>query len=130
MTLDKKTSYVPVFLLCVFISGGVAWGQEATGNETGASILSTLDRGHPRLMLTDKGLRGLKAQHATDDVLRRYVSQVLAKADGYCDAPMLRHDLRGPRLLHVSRACVDRIYALGLAWRWPVRRRRNRRVQV
>lgn len=83
-----------------------------------ADFLAGLKAGHPRLILTDDRLAELKKLARTDAVLKRYVEQALAEADGCLDAKPLERKLVGPRLLSVSRECVRRVYALGLAWRW------------
>lgn len=80
--------------------------------------LATLDRAHPRLALKDADLQRLKTLAATDPVLQKYVAQVIAKADSFLDAKPLEHKLIGPRLLSVSRACLNRVRTLALAWRW------------
>jgi len=83
-----------------------------------STVLKTLDKGHPRLMLKDKDLESLKKQYAKDKVLQKCVRDVLRQADVYLNRPVLRYKKIGPRLLSVSRACVHRIYHLGLAYRW------------
>lgn len=80
-----------------------------------ADVLSTLDKNHPRLMLKDKDLQQLKEQYAADKTLQKCLRDVLDEADGYINARMLTYDKIGPRLLHVSRSCLHRIYALALA---------------
>ena len=83
-----------------------------------STVLETLDKGHPRLMLKDKDLESLKKQHPKDEVLQKCVRDVLRQADEYLDRPVLTYRKIGPRLLSVSRACLDRIYHLALAYRW------------
>jgi len=83
-----------------------------------SAVLETLYKPHPRLMLKEEDLKLLKQQYPKDKTLQRYVRDVIEKADAYLNAPMLTYDKIGPRLLHVSRECVNRTYALGLAWRW------------
>jgi len=83
-----------------------------------ATSLATLDTGHPRLFLEDAELNRLKETAKTDPVLRSYVDQVIKDADGFLDKPQLEHKLVGPRLLSVSRACLDRVQTLALAYRW------------
>lgn len=82
-----------------------------------ATVLDTL-REHPRLMLTDERLNQLRIDVESDETLMRYAVQVKAQADAALDKPPLKHELKGPRLLSVSRECVARIYPLALAWRW------------
>jgi len=83
-----------------------------------SAVLKTLDKSHPRLMLMDKDLELLKEQHAKDEVLQKCVRDVLEEADDCAGKSMLTYRKIGPRLLHVSRECLHRIYALGLAYRW------------
>ena len=83
-----------------------------------STVLKTLDKGHPRLMLEDKDLQALKEQYPKDEVLQKCIKDVLRQADVYLDRPVLTYRKIGPRLLSVSRACVSRIYHLGLAYRW------------
>ncbi|UCG57244.1 MAG: heparinase II/III family protein [Phycisphaerales bacterium] len=83
-----------------------------------SDVLSTLDRNHPRLMLKDKGLDDLKQHYQNDKVLQKCVEDVLKKAEAAFGKPRLTHRKIGPRLLHVSRDCLDRIYDLGIAYRW------------
>ncbi len=84
---------------------------------TAETVLKTLNKAHPRLILTDKRLAELKALMKRDDLLKKCYKDVLKQADEYCTKPPLKYKKIGPRLLSVSRACVSRIYTLGLAWR-------------
>ena len=99
---------------------GIAHAQEAAAPAVTepVEVLKTLRAEHPRLMLTAAQLDSLKASAKTDPVLADYVAQVIAQADKVLDEPPLEHKLVGPRLLSVSRACLHRIYALGVAYRW------------
>ena len=82
-----------------------------------ADSLGTLVREHPRLFLSEGRLGDLKVLISTDAPLARYAQDVKARADAYLEARPLEHKLVGPRLLSVSREAVQRVYALGLAWR-------------
>ena len=82
------------------------------------SLLSTLDRNHPRLMLKDKDLGLLRASYAEDKALQKCWQDVEKDADRYLDRPALVYKKVGPRLLSVSRDCLGRMYALALAYRW------------
>ncbi len=83
-----------------------------------SDILSTLDKGHPRLMLKDADLASLKASAANDPALQKCWRDVQAQADACLKKPPIVYRKIGPRLLSVSRDCLNRIYALGLACRW------------
>jgi hypothetical protein len=83
-----------------------------------ADLLKTLRDEHPRLLLTDRRLAELQELAEVDALLAKAVKDVLARADGFVQAETCRYELKGPRLLGVSRDAVDRSYCLGLAWRW------------
>ncbi|MCC6487651.1 MAG: heparinase, partial [Candidatus Hydrogenedentes bacterium] len=99
---------------------GAAYAQEAVAPvATGpVEVLKTLRAEHPRLMLTTAQLDSLKASAASDPVLADYVAQVIVQADTVLEEAPLEHKLVGPRLLSVSRDCLQRIYTLGVAYRW------------
>ncbi len=73
---------------------------------------------HPRLLLSNAELAELKARAGDDEALQRIASQIISEADETLNAPPLKHILKGPRLLTVSRNCLRRVYTLALAWRW------------
>ncbi len=85
---------------------------------TAQTALKTLNKAHPRLILTDKRLAELKELMKRDDLLKKCYKDVLKQADKDCTKKPLVHRIPdGIRLLSVSRECVSRVYALGLAWR-------------
>ncbi len=85
---------------------------------TAQTALKTLKKAHPRLILTDKRLAELKELMKRDRLLKKCYKDVIKQADEYCTKKPLAHNIPdGVRLLSVSRECVSRIYALGLAWR-------------
>jgi len=83
-----------------------------------SAVLKTLDKSHPRLMLKDKDLERLKELYAKDRILQKCLQDTLEQADACLKRRALTYRKIGPRLLHVSRDCLHRIYALGLAYRW------------
>ncbi|GIX06196.1 MAG: hypothetical protein KatS3mg115_0599 [Candidatus Poribacteria bacterium] len=104
------------FIISLLIGVPAASG-EVTVPEPEA-VLRTLRREHPRLMLHEEELQALKERHRTDADLQALIQEVLRRAERTLDDPPLEHRLVGPRLLSVSRECLRRVYALGLAWRW------------
>jgi len=91
--------------------------QDVVKVPTAAAVLKTLAPDHPRLMLKDAGLAALKKQIAGDAFLKSAVDALMQRADRYVKRPVVAYNKRGPRLLHVSRDCLSRMYTLGLAWR-------------
>jgi len=81
-------------------------------------VLKTLDRGHPRLFLKDPDLEALKRRAATDATLARYVRDMIRQADRYIGREPVKYRLIGPRLLSVSRECLNRVVTCALAYRW------------
>ncbi|MBT4138578.1 MAG: DUF4962 domain-containing protein [Candidatus Latescibacteria bacterium] len=103
-----------------FISFVKAFTQQNT--QTGApdpeTFLQSLDANHPRLILKDDRLAELKVIWETDPELKKIVSDALTEANRLMGKDPLVHKLVGPRLLSVSRDALDRIYHIGLAYRW------------
>jgi hypothetical protein len=83
-----------------------------------SAALSTLDLTHPRLLLKNDDLIRLKNKYRSDSRLQRYIQDILRQADAYCNAPALAYIKKGGHLVRSSGACLRRVYALGLAWRW------------
>jgi hypothetical protein len=81
------------------------------------TVLSTLTRSHPRLMLPKERLAELKEVMRRDPFLKKMADEIVAQADTFMKKPPLKYEKIGPRLLHVSRECLKRVYGLGLAWR-------------
>jgi len=104
----------PVLWLALMLPCGVAAKEKPM---SGREMLSTLNRPHPRLILTDAGLARLKRDIARDERLQTYWRRVRGRADAFIGTPPLAYRKRGPRLLTVSREMVKRAYYLGLAWR-------------
>jgi hypothetical protein len=80
-------------------------------------LLVTMEPAHPRLMLKDDALQALKKQAVQDETLQEFVSVVIQKADAQLDEAPFRYQ-ENKSILGISRACMHRIYDLGMAWRW------------
>ena len=106
--------------LCAYLHAATTTSPVTVPAE--ADVLVTLVKAHPRLVLTDARLAELKALAQTDPLLAKGFADVLREADSLMNKPVLVHHLDGPRLLAVSRECVRRMYAFGLAWRWTGKR--------
>jgi len=108
----------------VLVAGTLLRAAESPVNvPTAEKVLDTLVAARPRLVLTDRRLAELKKLAAADKLLAKSVADVIRQADGLARRPVLVHKLAGPRLLSVSRDCVRRMYAFGLAWRWTGKRK-------
>jgi len=83
-----------------------------------ASILSSLEAKHPRLMLKEVDLGRLRASCPEDPALQKIWRDVQKDANDCLARRDLVYRKVGPRLLSVSRDCLGRIYALALAYRW------------
>lgn len=81
-------------------------------------ILKTLQKQHPRLLLTDARLQELKTLSSTDTRLKKYADAVIAQADKDIFKAPIQHVLIGPRLLDKSRECLSRVYNTAFAYRW------------
>jgi hypothetical protein len=79
-------------------------------------ILKTLRPGHPRLFITPETLPALRRAVQADPVMRDLFSKLRASADRVLREKPVEHVLIGPRLLHQSRRCLDRVSSLALVY--------------
>ncbi len=69
--------------------------------------------------MTQERLADLKAQATTDKFLASFVNRVIAQADEIKRKGPLEYEITANlTMLGVSRDCVNRVYTLGMAWRW------------
>jgi len=115
MTGNRIFILASVALLCPFSAVSAA---EKAVSQPDEDVLGTLVKAHPRLMLTEKRMALIKRKVYSDEVLKRAMADVVNRADGILKKKPLEHKLTGPRLLSVSRDCLDRIYTLGVAYRF------------
>ena len=118
MTSVSKYVAIGIIFVCLFWCGCDQAVVEKQAPVKEASVLATLDRSHPRLMLKDDELKKLKELYKTDKALQKCVADVLKRADGYQKKAPPIYKKIGKRLLKVSRDTLRRTYALALAWRW------------
>lgn len=112
----KKINIVGIsYAVCCWLLSGTGSAQDLI--PTSGDVLSTLEKSHPRLILNEHDLAELKQNLKANELLQKCRNDVLAEADSYLDRPVLTYRKIGPRLLRVSRECLSRMYALGLAWR-------------
>ncbi len=80
--------------------------------------LEDLQTDRPRLSLTPHRAEELRSAIAAaeDAALLKCWADALARAERMCKSETLRRDLIQGRLLQTAHRCVDRMYALGLAW--------------
>lgn len=76
-----------------------------------------LAKNSPRLMLTPAIERDLKARLATDPLLQAYHRHLQAEAAEILELPLPEREMRGFRLLHVSRDVLRRLGTLSMVYR-------------
>jgi len=96
----------------------MGFSSEQTGGKADEDVLRTLVKSHPRLILTESRMTDIRRQLRSDHLLNKAMDDVVKRADGILKKSPLEYKLIGPRLLHVSRECLDRIYNLGVAYRF------------
>lgn len=79
------------------------------------SLLKTASPKHPRLYLPNDSRIPFDFAKTPSALLVR--NEVIRSADIFLNAEPLTHGLIGSRMLHVSRACLERISTLAMAWR-------------
>ena len=105
-------------LICLLLCGVLAGGEEAKAPaSSGPGMLKSLRAGHPRLVALEEDLKRVKGLIETNPVAKEYFAALKARAAKMVNEPLLQYELQGPRLLHISRRALDRIYTLGLVFR-------------
>ncbi len=81
------------------------------------AILSSLQVGHPRLIAKAEASVRVKKLVADHPQAKAIYAAIRRRADRYMKAPPAEYKLIGPRLLHVSREVIHRVYALATVYR-------------
>ena len=105
-----------VFLLVLLMSVG-SRTFAADRSVPAGHALGSLEKGHPRLMLHDAELLALKERARNDQQLQEFVATVIKRADDQMTKAPFKYR-ENKSILGISRACMARVYDLGLAWRW------------
>jgi len=80
-------------------------------------MLNTLRKEHPRLIVLNSDLPGIKKLININPDANSIYSKLKIEADQLMNEPPVEYKLVGPRLLGVSRRCVRRIYTLATMYR-------------
>ena len=88
--------------------------SSAAGAEARPEVLATLRAGHPRLFVTRESLERLRAGVGQDAGMKTLYEKLRKEADKTLREEPVRYELVGPRLLSVSRKCLDRVSTLAL----------------
>ena len=83
--MTVKTSLF--FLLSVILFIHHAPGQHSVIFPTPETVLSELHISHPRLMMNDSDLDRLKMLDKDNAIVRKYIQDIMEKADKYCRKP-------------------------------------------
>jgi len=81
------------------------------------AILATLRPGHPRLLLLPEDVERIRQAIERDATARSYHAAVRTSGERLLTQPVSERVLKGPRLLDVSRAVLERVYTLALLFR-------------
>jgi len=102
-------------LMCGSLVATFAAGQEIKEQEM--SVLKDLRPGHPRLIAVDEDWARIRKLTEEDTGARKIRDRLYERAVAVLDEPPVEHKLTGPRLLRVSRQCLDRVYTLAAVYR-------------
>jgi len=91
-----------------------AWS--AAGAASPRSVLRTLRRGHPRILLTPESLQALRQAVESDPARQAILGRLRGRADALRGARTVEYKIVGPRLLAQSRRCLERVETLGLTY--------------
>ena len=85
--------------------------------ETEVAILSKLKPTHPRLILTEDSLAGMKREAALDPLRAKLHHHIVAAAEATLTEAPIVHVLVGPRLLAQSRKALAHVTTCAMAYR-------------
>jgi len=102
---------------CLLLVAGVVAAAEAKAPAPAADVLKTLRQGHPRLIALEADLERVRELIKAEPMARDYHQALRLRATQILKEPLLRYELIGPRLLHVSRRALERIATLALLHR-------------
>jgi hypothetical protein len=80
-------------------------------------MLNNLRKEHPRLIVLESHVNRVKELIRTNPKAKSLYENLKGEADKILEQPPVEYKLVGPRLLHVSRRCVYRIYTLATLYR-------------
>ena len=85
---------------------------------------------HPRLLMSEQQLAAVKAKIQSQPALDGFYQALLRKADAIIKQEPVTRVKTGRRLLGVSRLCLDRVLALGMAYRLSDKRAYLKRAET
>jgi len=103
--------------LSLLVPVALTAAQPGASSRPAADVLATLRPGHPRLIILDADLARVRRLIESDAEVRQLRDRLRSAADDMLDDPPVVHRLIGPRLLHQSRLCLDRVYTLATLYR-------------
>ena len=98
-------------------SAAPASAAESPAKPTPQTVLQTLRKGHPRLIMLESDLARVRGMIQKHPEAKRYSEDLRRSAERILGAGTVEYRIVGPRLLSQSRRCVSRVYTLGLAYR-------------
>ena len=75
-------------------------------------MLKALRPGHPRLIALPSDMERLRRLIESNPQAKEIRDKLYESAIQICEQPPVEHRLKGPRLLHQSKTCLDRVYTL------------------
>ena len=128
LPISSATQWLPIVLTVAvsMILCSCAPGAESTTRPAAfkapspkkvAKLIAASERAHPRLLLTDEDMQGVRKHIAADAELKATCDYLIATADGMLPLEPPKRKLEGRRLLSVSRTSLRRVMTLAFAYR-------------
>jgi len=102
---QEKAKYDKLF---VWITPENPWQKTPEITVSEQDVTTRFKKGHPRLFMTDSLIAKIREQSKTDELLARYIKEVIDQANASIDAGEPRND----------RELMKRIFEWGFAYRW------------
>jgi hypothetical protein len=103
-------------LLSIAIVSMVA-AQCSAYKNGGETLLKDIRKEHPRLIAVESDTQRVKGLIQVNSYAKSIYEALKREADKILDQPPVEYELIGPRLLHISRRCLHRIFTLATVYR-------------
>ena len=113
--MTRHVGFSITFLFYIFFLPHAGCDSKSPAPES-TEILETLKSEHPRLFLHADQLPRLRSRIEADAFLNELYETLLEEAEKTMGQVPVEYKLRGPRLLHQSRKCLNRVSTLSLAF--------------
>ena len=110
-------------LICASVQNADTKSPSQSEKKGEVSMLKALRPGHPRLIALESDIERVRRLIESNPQAKEIRDKLYESAVQMLEQPPVEHRLIGPRLLHQSKTCLDRVYTLLTVYRLSGERR-------